>query len=57
MDYWAKVNLACVVNVRKTTSDTTSVFEATLAEVEARLGISWVEDLTDPATGASPTCG
>ena len=29
-------------------SDAISVFEAALAEVEALLGVTWVEDLTDP---------
>ncbi len=55
MDYWAKVNLACVVTVRKTTSDAISVFETALAEVETLLGVTWVEDLTDPATGEIAT--
>ena len=40
-----------MVTVRKTTSDAISVFEAALAEVETLLGVTWVEDLTDPATG------
>ena len=55
VDYWTKVNLACAVIVRKTTSDAISVFEAALAEVEAILGATWVEDLTDPATGEIAT--
>ena len=55
VDYWAEVNLACAVTARKTTSDAISVFEAALAEVEALLGVSWVEDLTDPATGGIAT--
>ena len=55
VDYWAKVNLACAVTVRTTTSDAIPVFEAALAEVEALLGVSWVEDLTDPATGQIAT--
>ena len=55
VDYWAKINLACVVTVRKTTSDAISVFEAALAEVESLLGVTWVEDLTDPATGEIAT--
>ena len=55
VDYWAKVNLACAVTVRTTTSDAIAVFEAALAEVEALLGVSWVEDLTDPATGQIAT--
>ena len=55
VDYWAKVNLACVVTVRKTTSDAISVFETALAEVETLLGVTWVEDLTDPATGEIAT--
>ena len=55
VDYWAKVNLACAVTVRKTTSDAISVFEAALADVETLLGVTWVEDLTDPATGEIAT--
>ena len=55
VDYWAKVNLACEVTVTKTTSDAISVFDAALAEVEALLGMTWVEDLTDPATGEIAT--
>ena len=55
VDYWAKVNLACAVAVPKTTSDAISVFEAALAEVEALLGVTWVEDLTDPTTGQIAT--
>jgi len=51
VDYWAKVNLACEVSIRKTTKDAIVFFEAALAEVEVLLGISWVEDLTDPDTG------
>jgi hypothetical protein len=50
VDYWAKVNLACEVTVRKTTSDAIVFFEAALAEVENLVGISWIEDLTDPVT-------
>ena len=50
-----EVNLACAVTVRTTTSDAIAVFEAALAEVEALLGVSWVEDLTDPATGQIAT--
>ena len=55
VDYWAKVNLACEVTVTKTTSDAIAVFEAALADVEALLGVTWVEDLTDPATGEIAT--
>ena len=55
VDYWANVNLACAVTVRKTTSDAIAVFEAALAEVEILLGVTWVEDLTDPATGEIAT--
>lgn len=51
VDYWAKVNLACEVTIRKTTKDAIWFFEAALAEVETLLGISWIEDLTDPDTG------
>lgn len=51
VDYWAKVNLACEVTVRKTTDDAITFFEAALDEVETLLGMSWVEDLTDPVTG------
>lgn len=51
VDYWAKVNLACTVTVTKTTRDAIAFFEAALAEVEALLGVSWIEDLTDPVTG------
>ena len=55
VDYWAKVNVACVVTVRKTTSDAIAVLEAALADVEALLGVTWVEDLTDPTTGEIAT--
>lgn len=51
IDYWAKTNLACTVSVTKTASDAINFFEAALAEVELLLGITWIEDLTDPATG------
>ena len=51
VDYWAKVNLAATVSVTKTTRDAIAFFEDALAQVEALLGVSWVEDLTDPATG------
>ncbi|MEE9177243.1 MAG: integrase core domain-containing protein [Acidimicrobiia bacterium] len=51
VDYWAKVNLAREVSIRKTTKDAIVFFEAALAEVEVLLGISWVEDLADPDTG------
>ncbi len=51
VDYWAKVNLATEVTIRKTTKDAILFFEAALAEVETLLGIDWVEDLTDPDTG------
>ena len=55
VDYWAKVNLACEATVRKTTSDAIAVFEAALADVEALLGVTWVENLTDPASGEIAT--
>jgi putative transposase len=51
VDYWGKVNLACTVTVTKTTADAIACFEAALAEVEVLLGVSWVHDLTHPATG------
>lgn len=51
VDYWAKVNLACTVTVTKTTNDAIAFFEAALAQVEMILGITWIEDLTDPTTG------
>jgi len=51
VDYWAKVNLACEGSIRKTAKDAIVFFEAALAEVEELLGVSWVEDLTDPSTG------
>jgi transposase InsO family protein len=51
VDYWAKVNLACTVTVTKTTRDAIAFFEAALAEVEVLLGVTWVQDLTDPDTG------
>lgn len=50
-DYWAKVALACTVGIRKTADDAIAMFEAALAEVEVLLGVTWVEDLTDPQTG------
>jgi putative transposase len=51
VDYVAKVNLACTVTVTKTTRDAIASFEAALAQVEVLLGVTWVEDLTDPETG------
>ena len=51
VDYWAKVALACVVTLRKTSTDAIWFFEAALAEVETLLGIDWIDDLTDPDTG------
>jgi putative transposase len=51
VDYWAKVNLACTVTVTKTTSDAIAFFEAAMDQVQALLGVSWVEELTDPHTG------
>ena len=50
-DYWAKTALACEVSATKTTADAIEFLEAALAEVEALLGITWIEDLTDPGTG------
>jgi putative transposase len=51
VDYWAKVNLACTVTVTKTTNDAIGFFEAALNEVEALLGVTWIDDLTDHDTG------
>lgn len=51
VDYWAKVNLACTVTVTKTTRDAIAFFETALAEVQVLLGVTWIEDLTDPDTG------
>jgi transposase InsO family protein len=51
VDYWAKVDLACTVTVTKTTNDAIAFFETALAEVEVLLGVTWIEDLTDPETG------
>ena len=51
VDYWAKVNLACEVTIRKTTRDAIGFFEAALDEVENLMGMSWIEDLTDPDSG------
>ncbi len=51
VDYWAKVNLACEVSIRKTTKDAIVFFEAALTEVEVLLDVTWIEDLTDPDTG------
>ena len=51
VDYWAKVALACEVTIRKTTRDAIVFFEAALNEVETLLGVTWIEDLTDPDTG------
>ena len=39
------------MSIRKTTKDAIVFFEAALDEVETLLGITWVEDLTDPDTG------
>ena len=55
VDYWAKVNLACAVTVRKTTSDAISVFEATLAEVETLLGVTGSKTSPTPPTGEIAT--
>ncbi len=51
VDYWAKVVLACPVTVTKTTTEAIGFFEAALAQVEILLGVTWIEDLTDPDTG------
>jgi len=51
VDYWTRVSLACTVTVTKTTTDAIGFLEAALAEVEALLGVTWIQDLTDPATG------
>lgn len=51
VDYWAKVNLACELTITKTANDAISMFEAALLEVEVLLGVTWIEDLTDPDTG------
>ena len=50
VDYWGKVCLACDVSVTKRTSDAIGFFESALAEVETLVGVSWIEDLTDPDT-------
>ena len=55
VDYWAKVDLACTVSVTKTTTDAIAFFEAALAHVEIMLGVTWIEDLTDPVTGEIAT--
>jgi transposase InsO family protein len=55
VDYWAKVDLACTVSVTKTTPDAIAFFETALTEVEVLLGVSWIEDLTDPDTGEVAT--
>lgn len=55
VDYWARVNLACEVTIRKTTTDAIAFFETALDEVEGLCGVTWVEDLTDPATGEIAT--
>ena len=39
------------MTIRKTADDAIAMFEAALAEVEVLLGVTWVEDLTDPETG------
>ncbi len=54
-DYWAKVDLACTVTVTKTTTDAIAFFETALVEVEVLLGVTWVQDLTDPITGEIAT--
>lgn len=51
VDYWARVSLACTVTVTKTTTDAIAFLEAALVEVEVLLGVTWIQDLTDPATG------
>jgi putative transposase len=51
VDYWAKLNLACEVTVTKTAHDAIAFLEKALAEVKLLLGVTWIEDLTDPATG------
>ena len=55
LDYWARVNLACTVTLTKTTAQAVAFFEAALAEVEVLLGVSWIEDLTDPLSGEIAT--
>ena len=51
VDYWAKTALACAVTVTKTTTDAIRFLQAALTEVENLLGITWIEDLTDPHSG------
>ena len=51
VDYWAKVALACPVTVAKTAIDAIGFVDSALAQVQVLLGISWVQDLTDPVTG------
>jgi transposase InsO family protein len=51
VNYWAKINLACTVTMTKTTNDAIGFFDTALAQVEVILGITWIEDLTDPDTG------
>ncbi len=51
VNHFAEVALAGEVSVRKTTTDAIGFLETALDEVEALLGVSLVEDLTDPATG------
>lgn len=51
VDYWAKVNLACTVSLTKTSPDAITMLETALDHVEELLGVTWVEDLTDPDTG------
>jgi len=51
VDYWAKLNLACEVTVAKRTVDAIGFLQAALDEVENLLGVSWIEDLTNPDTG------
>ena len=51
VDYWAKVCLTSFANGTQTARDAVATLEAAIAEAEALMGHSLVEDCVDPDTG------
>lgn len=51
VDYWAKVALTTTANPTQTARDAVASLEAAIAEAEALMGHSLVEDCVDPDTG------
>lgn len=51
VDYVAKMCLACPATPTQTAMDAVNALEAAIAEAETLLGVSMLEDCTDPDTG------